>query len=364
MKPLAFILVFLIFLSFMGYVFLRGYQCFSQYPALRCAYSIAYVSLFAVMITGWFIADYLPVRLGSALSFVGFTYLMLAIYMGAAFLLIDIFRLFVPLVETHRIGISAACFCLTAVALVVGNYQFNHPKVTTLAVSAENPSQHRQLRIVMASDLHFGSNIRKEKAQGYVQLINAQTPDIVFFVGDIADRSIDPFVKQRIYEDLQGIQSKYGVYGVLGNHEHYSSDIKRNCEYYEKSGITMLIDEAVLIDSSFYVVGRDDKVNTQRKTVAEITANLDKKYPIILLDHQPFGLEEAAQNGVAMQFSGHTHNGQFFPGNLIVKALFELPVGYKKKGGTHYYVSSGLGVWGPLFRIGTQSELVVVDFSY
>lgn len=83
-----------------------------------------------------------------------------------------------------------------------------------------------------------------------------------------------------------------------------------------------------------------------------------------MLDHQPLLLEEVAALGIDLQLSGHTHNGQFFPGNLIVKRLFEIPYGYGKKDHTHVYVSSGLGIWGPLYRIATQSEYVIIEFHY
>ncbi len=371
MKPYMIIFL-LIFISLIGYVFARGYHNFIQYPVLKYSFAVVYFLLFFTMMTGFIGADYLPIKLANVLSFVGFTFLMVVIYMGIAFFVIDVLRLidhfFVHtngvLVEKYRIWASIAAFGVVLVALVAGNYRFNHPKVVELNVSAEQTNRHKQLRIVMVSDLHLGSNIGKDKVQQYVKLINDQNPDVVFFVGDIADRGIEPFVKQQMYEDLQQIKAKYGAYGVSGNHEYYSFNRELNYEYYEKAGIKMLFDQAVLIDSSFYVLGRDDKTNPNRKTLVEIAQGLDHQYPVILLDHQPFHLEEAEENGITMQFSGHTHAGQFFPGNIIVNMMYELGYGYLKKGNTHYYVSSGLGIWGPLYRVGTQSELVVVNLLY
>ncbi|MDR2908043.1 MAG: metallophosphoesterase [Bacteroidales bacterium] len=361
-----------LFLLLMGYIFFRGYHNFAHYPIGKWIYSIAFVALLLTLFTGFLGADYLSPNVGGTLSFVGFTFLIAVLYMGVAFLLIDLCRivnaLFIhadaTLVSTCRMWANAVSFGIVLIALMVGNYKFNHPDVTTLAVSAEQSSQNKHLRIVMASDLHFGNNIRKKEAQRFVKLINEQAPDIVLLAGDLADRNMEPFIRQQIDDDLRQIEAKYGVYGVAGNHEYYADNRHLNFEYYEKSGIQMLFDEAVLVDSSFYIAGRDDKTNRHRKPLSEIVADLDKQYPVILLDHQPYHLEEAEQNGVAMQFSGHTHNGQFFPGNLIVKSIYELAYGYKKKGGTHFYVSSGLGIWGPLYRIGTRSEIVVVEFSF
>lgn len=369
---LSFTFFLLIFILLMGYIFFRGYQNFVHYPILKWVYTALYVLLFATMLTGFIAGDSLPSKLSGNVSFIGFTFLILAIYMGLAFLVIDVFRLadywFIHAdaarVQSCRMWANAASFGLVVVVLIIGNYRFNHPDITTLALSSEHPSHNKHLKIVMVSDLHFGNNIRKNKVQHYVRLINEQSPDIVFVVGDISDRNIEPFIQQKMDEDLRQIRTKYGVYGVPGNHEHYAENRLLNYHYYELSGIRMLLDTNILIDNSFYVAGRDDRTNPHRKPLSEIIKNSDPKYPIFLLDHQPYALEEAEQNGIAMQFSGHTHNGQFFPGNLIVKAIYELGFGYKKKGRTHYYVSSGLGIWGPLYRIGTKSELVVVNFSY
>jgi len=119
-----------------------------------------------------------------------------------------------------------------------------------------------------------------------------------------------------------------------------------------------------LVDSSFYIIGREDRSTPSRKTISELVKNLDKTKPLILLDHQPFHLEEAEDNNIDFQFSGHTHNGQFVPGVFFVNKMYELGYGFMKKGNTNYYVSSGLGLWGPQYRIGTQSELVVINFRY
>jgi len=372
MMILQMILFLLVTFSLFGYVFVRGYHNFAPFPRLKITYSVAYISLFLTMMTAFIAADYFPAKAGNAVSFVGFTFLILVIYMGIAFLVIDFFRIinrfFIransAMVEKCRMWATAVSFCIIVIALVIGNYNFNNPVVTKYSVLVENPTQNKQLRIVMASDLHLSNSIKKKRLQQYVTLINEQNPDIVFFVGDIVERTIYPFRNQRMYEDLLKIQSTYGVFGVPGNHEFYSPTKELTFKYFKKAGIQMLFDEAVLINNSFYVVGRDDRINLDRKSLAELVKDLDRNFPILLLDHQPFELEEAEQNGITMQFSGHTHNGQFFPGNIIVGFIYELAHGYMKKGNTHYVVSSGLGIWGPQFRIGTRSELVVVDLTF
>ena len=107
------------------------------------------------------------------------------------------------------------------------------------------------------------------------------------------------------------------------------------------------------------IVGRDDRTNPHRKSLGQIMEGIDRSKYIIELDHQPYHLEEAEQCGVNFEFAGHTHHGQVWPLNWVTDAIYEDAFGPLTKGKTEYYVSSGLGIWGGKFRIGTQSEYVV-----
>jgi predicted MPP superfamily phosphohydrolase len=134
-------------------------------------------------------------------------------------------------------------------------------------------------------------------------------------------------------------------------------------------GITLLRDKAVKIEDSFYVIGRDDTSvkrysDSERKAIASIDKSIDKSLPIIVLDHQPSNLGEPSNFGADLQFSGHTHKGQFFPNNLITKRIFESDYGYYKKDNMQLIVSSGFGTWGSPIRIGTKSEIVHVNLIF
>ncbi|MDO4715407.1 MAG: hypothetical protein Q4A44_03910 [Bacteroidales bacterium] len=134
-------------------------------------------------------------------------------------------------------------------------------------------------------------------------------------------------------------------------------------ELLRDAGIRLLIDQAVLVDSSFYIVGRDDAMNNSRQTISSLIQGLDSTKPIFLLDHQPRHLEQAEAAGVDLQISGHTHAGQVWPISWGVKAIYEQSHGYLRKGNTHFYVTSGIGLWGGKFRLGTQSEYVVIELG-
>ena len=104
--------------------------------------------------------------------------------------------------------------------------------------------------------------------------------------------------------------------------------------------------------------GRDDRSNPDRLPLKELVP-ADTLFTL-LLDHQPYHLEEAERCGVDFQFSGHAHHGQVWPGNWITDAMYEKAFGAHQRGNTRYYVSSGLGIWGGKFRIGTRSEYIVL----
>jgi Predicted phosphohydrolases len=126
----------------------------------------------------------------------------------------------------------------------------------------------------------------------------------------------------------------------------------------------MLRDSSVFVDESFYIVGRDDLSSQKRRSLTELMKEVDKKYPVILMDHQPFHLEEAIENGVDIQLSGHTHYGQMWPFNYITKMVYKLAYGYRKLGTTHFYVSSGVGTWGPPLRIFADPEIVQLRIRF
>ena len=149
----------------------------------------------------------------------------------------------------------------------------------------------------------------------------------------------------------------------LGNHE-YIFDVSKSINFLNEAGITLLRDSVATVNDDFYIVGRDDMSNPNRKTIARLTESLDKSKPIIMLDHQPYNLDEVEKNGIDLQISGHTHNGQIWPISLITKLIFEKSHGYIKKGNSHIYVSSGIGLWGGKFRIGTNSEYTVIKASF
>lgn len=151
------------------------------------------------------------------------------------------------------------------------------------------------------------------------------------------------------------------VYACYGNHEYFSN-IDEVKKFYDLAGIHLLKDSAVEV-AGINIVGRDDRMNGHRATLHSLMQSVDKSKFTLLLDHQPFHLEQAEREKVDFQFSGHTHQGQVFPVSLITGAMYEKDHGAHQRGNTQYYISSGIGIWGGKFRIGTNSEYVVATIS-
>jgi len=391
MKYLFFLVALSVVMGVTTYVFVRGWQSLPTGLWLKIGYTLIFALSMASFFARMFLGDSLPEGFSSVLSAVGFTWLIAVIYLFFYVFAIDIVRIanhffhFLPHFIKDNYAMVKLTLALTGVVFVTtllafGNHKFNNPIVTTLDITLAKPQYIqeettnekspgeipiKELTIVMASDIHLSSYINRKNLERYVTLINNQNPDLVLLAGDIADMNLAPLVNEKMAEVLAQIKATHGVYAITGNHEFYGGHKEEIYKYLESAGIHFLKDSSALVaDSTLYIIGRDDKTNHHRAALADLVKGLDADIPKILLNHQPFNLADAQQNGIDLQLSGHTHNGQFWPGNHIVSWMFELPYGYKKKGNTHYYVSSGLGLWGPKYRIGTVSEIVVVHLRF
>ena len=224
----------------------------------------------------------------------------------------------------------------------------------------------KEYKVVMASDLHLGyHNPRKELAR-WVDMINAEHPDFILIAGDIIDGSMRPLIEEQMAEEFHRLAAP--VYACLGNHEYYAGHPEAQ-QFYKDAGIHLLIDEAEVIDSAIVIVGRDDRTNMRRKPVKDLVADASSLFALhsspftIIMDHQPYNLDRSEAAGVDFQLSGHTHRGQVWPISWITDHIYECSWGSHQRGNTQYYVSSGLGIWGGKFRIGTQSEYVVATIT-
>lgn len=299
---------------------------------------------------------------------VGTSWFFIFLYLLMVLLLADLIRLthILPIQEYFSkswIGFfSITGFVAIIMALGYIKYENKVRVELNLDLKKEVPA-NSDLKIVAVSDIHLGYSIDRKEFEGWVELINKENPDIILMAGDIIDNSVLPLRQQRMDEVFKQLKSKYGVFACMGNHENISGS-EESIKFLQDAGVNLLRDSACLVDNSFYIVGRNDRSLHNRKEISEIISSLDKTKPMIMLDHQPYELEKVEQNGVDLQISGHTHRGQVWPISWITDAIYEKSHGYLQKGNSHIYVSSGLGLWGGKFRIGSQSEYVVINLKY
>jgi predicted MPP superfamily phosphohydrolase len=206
--------------------------------------------------------------------------------------------------------------------MINGHYKFNNPVVQELRLNIEKPvEEFDSVRIAVIGDMHLGWMINRKHAKRYVDLIMSQKPNLILFVGDIIDSHIEPILDQDIKDELVRLSAPLGIYSCTGNHE-YRYDAEEKIQLLNESGIVMLRDSVVLIDSAIYVVGRDDKVILDRKSTEEIISenHVDMSKPVIILNHTPDNLSEESEARADLALYGHTHHGQTFPGNRYKNA--------------------------------------------
>lgn len=305
--------------------------------------------------------DDMPLPLARLVYDIGNSSVFILLYLVVIFLVLDLGRL-LHLVRPqwmHQNFPLTACIVIGMFALFLyGNVHYHHKVREELHLTTDKPLA-RPLRIVMLSDLHLGyHNPRKELAR-WVDLINAENPDVVLIAGDVIDMSMRPLVEENMAEEMRRLEAP--VYACLGNHEYYSSEPLAE-QFYRDARIQLLRDTCLVV-GDLCIMGRDDRTNLRRRSVDELARMADHTKYTILLDHQPYHLEEAEQAGVDFQLSGHTHRGQVWPISWITDAVYECSFGAHQRGKTRYYISSGIGIWGGKFRIGTRSEYVVATLE-
>lgn len=348
-----------------AYVSLRTWQLLPALPALR----ISVVSLMALCFVLFIIAmsgviDRWPMPLATFTYEVGTSWLMILLYLFIIFLLADVLRLchVLPASWMHANARTAAGLFVGMAALFTYAYfHYNDKKRVETTVKTEK-TVGRPLKFVLVSDLHLGYHNRRADLHQWLVKIKAENPDAILIGGDLIDGSYRPVAEEHMADEFRTLDIP--VFACLGNHDYYTG-LNNEEQFCRKAGIIMLRDRSLFLNGigNVTIVGRDDRTNLRRKSLAEIMKGVDKSRFLLELDHQPYHLEEAEQNGIDFEFAGHTHHGQVWPLNWITDAIYEDAFGQLAKGKTRYYVSSGIGIWGGKFRIGTQSEYLVLNIK-
>ena len=312
---------------------------------------------------------------------IGFATVLIVDALGLIVRRLPFLQLACGYVRQHPHHLGFLILGIVALQVVWGIYRAHTPRETHFSVIVQKPLKNgaKQLRIVQLSDLHVGRYSSAALMQEMVSRVNRLQPDVIVFTGDVIDNSVKPYFDQDMPRILGELKSRYGAYLAIGNHDYFGESTKRSIDAYTRSNMRVLRDEVLYLEGpGITLIGRDDLIRGSRRlppgalpdaaggraSLATLTERADPATPWILLDHQPREIDEAIAQKIDLQFSGHTHGGQFFPINIIVKYLYKEPWGLLTQGAYSLIVTCGFGTWGPPLRFPNYAEIIVADVLF
>ena len=263
--------------------------------------------------------------------------------------------------------VGSICFGVMFLIHLYGTVQSQRPKVTSVKIPFSSLPGFRAdfwkgKKIVFVSDLQLGNIYRQKFTARVVRTIAALDPHAVFIGGDLYDGVVCDEVE--LIEPLRALHPAGGTYFITGNHEYYLPNVPLALAAIRAAGVTILDDKKVDL-GGIDIIGVDyhssHKREDYKKTLERI--GVDRARPSILLKHEPIDLDVAADAGISLNLSGHTHHGQIFPLMLFTWQIYKgFDYGLKRLGAMQVFTSSGVGTWGPPLRLGTKSEIVEIEF--
>jgi predicted MPP superfamily phosphohydrolase len=254
-------------------------------------------------------------------------------------------------------------FGVAVVAGLYGVFNASWTRITRTTVRLANlPAAWRGRRAALISDVHLGHVRNRSFLRRMVAKILREEPDAIFIAGDLYDgTAIDA---GRAAEPLSELTAPHGVYFVAGNHEQFGDDSKY-LNAITAAGVRVLSNEKVEVDG-LQIIGVPYRNATQHGHLASVLdgVRLDRDRASILLTHAPDYPEIAEAAGVSLQLSGHTHVGQFIPWSWMARRIYrQFVYGLSRIGKMQVFTSSGAGTWGPPLRLGSNPEIVVLEFE-
>ena len=372
-------IVLLIYSSINYYIFIRGMQALPQGTSFKNWYPWIFLFVSASYIASRLIERVWISPLSNFFTFVGSFWLAVMVYLLMAVLVADLIRLvlyFLPqpafLVNNYvefKKYLFIAVAGITGIVVLFGHINALSPRIKRIDIHIDKKAgQMKTLHIAAASDIHMGTLVGPWRTAKLVRMLNERNADLILLAGDIVDEDLAPVIHNDLGRSLIKLKAPLGVFAITGNHE-YIGGAESAVKYLEKHGIQMLRDTSIMINNSFYLAGRDDRDSKrfsgkERKGLDKVLEGINLSFPVIMMDHQPFNLQQVVDAGVDFQLSGHTHHGQLWPFGYITNAIYEISWGYKQKGNSHFYVSSGYGGWGPPVRTGNRPEILDIYITF
>ncbi len=359
------------------YLYYKGYKAIPALQNNRLLYTITFFLLAVLFIVAKILESKHSSVITDILNIIGGFWLAFMLYGFLFFLLSDIILLILRIPGIiradnilHYRKWSFIIIASTSSLLIIGGFiNAIIPVAREYNITINKPAGSvKTLRIAAVSDIHLGSIIRKRSLKKMSAMIKGMKPDLVLLLGDIVDGELGPVLRGDLLQYFTWPECTDGLYAITGNHE-FIGGADRTIPYIESKGIRVLKDEMVTLDGGIQLIGRIDRdsyrfYRKERMALGELMKLADTTKPIILLDHQPFHLDETAKYGIDLELSGHTHNGQMWPLNYVTSMIYELSYGYLRKGNTQFIVSSGYGLWGPRVRSGSRSEVLLINIKF
>lgn len=323
--------------------------------------SIGTIPLFCVI-------DYIwrGIKFVEIIAYVGYIELGFFIYYILALGMIILVKKIISLIKKTKLNLTGKSSILiaSAISVVVCIWGILAAQIPEYTYRKVNLGLEEKLKITVVSDIHFGATGFFLSLDNMVKNINKTDADIVLLVGDVFDNKIKNLDHTYFVNTMNKIKSKYGVYAVTGNHEFMQNNLEEIQSFYEETHIKLLLDEEVIINDAVRIAGRID-FRGGRKELSEVLSN--SNLPLIVLDHQP-QFYRTAKDIADLQISGHTHNGQIFPGEILIFFLY-LMAFQSPSDGVHKYddftlaITRGYGTWGFPMRLTGPSQIMIFELQ-
>ncbi|MBI4650003.1 metallophosphoesterase [Candidatus Desantisbacteria bacterium] len=376
---LSFILFFTIFITIYGgvhyYIFSNIVKLIKLSLKLKIILVVLFISMTISMPLSR-ITEYLYPDTGKKLTLASYIWMGFIFYVFILFLIRSILLYLEKIIGILKrqelffikniLSNSIVLPLIILLSVITCIYSYNEAldiKINTLQIP---DYRSHPVNIIQISDVHLGTIVGHERLSKIISLINDANPDILVITGDLIDSDLDNIDK--LSPLLSAVKPRYGKYAVTGNHEFYAG-IDKAQKFYKDAGIKLLRDEVEIIPGILNIIGVDDPAvkiigtNIKRKDIYQLTKETDKKLFTLLLNHQPKDFDIAESLGVNMQLSGHTHNGQIFPFNLLVYIFYHPVTGLHKINNAFLYISKGTGTWGPPMRFLSQPEVTLIKIT-
>ncbi|MGF6907335.1 metallophosphoesterase [Fusobacterium sp. PH5-44] len=322
----------------------------------KIVYSL-FLGLYLICVIVYAIGDKLPFSITRNFYKVTYVYFSIIFYLGFFFLLSKIILIFINVKYIYHFSLV-----ITILLIIFGNIMRHKTTITEYNINTKKKLPKEDLKIALISDTHFGYIIDHDDMNSLVKQLNELKVDIVLYPGDFADREVQPLLKMDLFSGMKEIRTEYGVFLSLGNHDLFDNKTDVMVEKLAINDVKVLRDEKFLIENML-IIGKDWG---SKMDLSKIVSDDDKNKYSMYIYHEPKeeNINEAVKNNIDLMVSGHTHGGQMFPINFVTKLIFPVHYGYRRFGHTDVIVTSGVGIWGPPLRIGSKSEIVIINLKH